>query len=64
MGARMLIKAVFHKGHKVLGEFPILVEGEGDLSAGAKEAYAEFRRAFPSLSIFDEDIRVTFEKLE
>lgn len=60
----MMVKAVLHKGDKVLGEFPILVEGPGDLSAGAKEAYTEFRKAFPSLSLFEEDVRVSYEKIE
>lgn len=60
----MLIKAVLWKAGKILGEFPIQVEGKGDLAAGTKEAFEAFRKALPNLSLFDDDVRVSYEKMD
>jgi hypothetical protein len=60
----MMIKAVLTKGRECLGEIPIQVEGPDDLVAGAKEAYEAFRKAFPSLSLFDDGMVVSFKRLD
>ncbi len=59
----MLVKAVFYRA-QTLGEFPINVKGPGDLRTGAREAFEVFRAQFPEVSLFDDNVRVSFEKLE
>ena len=57
----MKAKAVFRKDGKVVSEFPFEIIENGDFSAGAKDSFAAFRQANPTIPLFD--VTVTFEKL-
>ena len=61
---QMIAKAVFIYKGKPIGEYPIQVEGPGDLGAGAKMAFDEFRKQFPKLSLLDDGVVVCFAKMD
>ena len=58
----MIVKVVIQSHGEKLFDHPILVEGENDLAEGAKEAFAEFRKEFPAVSLMDEHITIAFDK--
>ena len=58
----MKAKAIFMMQGKVVVEYPIQINGPGDLGDGAREAFEAFRKQFPDVSFFDNDVSVKFDK--
>jgi hypothetical protein len=58
----MMAKAVFCKDGQKITEFPFEIIDSGDFSAGAKDAFAAFRKANRTIALFD--VTVTFEKMD
>jgi hypothetical protein len=54
----MIIVAKFEtdKGLPLL-EFPFTVDSPGDVESGARDAFAEFRRVYPDVSLFNVVVR-------
>ena len=60
----MMARAIFLQNGTSIAEFPIKIDGPGDLGDGAKKAFAEFRSQFPKLSLLDHGMVVRFAKME
>jgi hypothetical protein len=60
----MMARAIFLQNGTSIAEFPIEIDGPGDLGDGAKKAFAEFRSQFPKLSLLDHGMVVRFAKME
>lgn len=60
----MMVRAILNRGGMAIAEFPIEVDGPGDFEAGVNAAYRAFRTNYPDVSLFDDDVSVTFDKVE
>jgi hypothetical protein len=58
----MLVRALLLRKGVLVAELPISVEGPDDIVRAAKVAYNEFRHEFHGVSLFDEDVRIKFER--
>lgn len=58
----MVVKAVLMKAGYVIAECEVPIKASTDVSEGAKLAYAEFHRRFPTVSFVNEDTWVQFQK--
>jgi hypothetical protein len=58
----MLVRALLLRKGVLIAELPISVEGPDDIVRAAKVAYSEFRHEFQGVSLFDEDVRIKFER--
>lgn len=59
---KIVVKA--EKSGQVLAQSEFEVKREGQLLKRVRKAFAHFRKEHPDLSLFDDDIRVKFEKTD
>lgn len=57
----MTPKLVFLIDGQPVAEYPVLIDESG-LQNGGKEAFSEFRKAFPKKSLLDDDVTFRLEK--
>jgi hypothetical protein len=59
---KIVVKA--EKAGQVIAQSDFEVKKEGNLLKRARKAFAKFRQDYPDLPLFDDDVKIKFDKAE